>query len=96
MKQDIVTPVYTGKGSPDLVNNYRSISLTMIYLIIFNNTRLFVDDTSLFLVVDNDVNTAAFLLDIINTGDSTWVTDLNPNKTCNINFSRGSHNHPPV
>lgn len=54
------------------------------------------DDTSLFLVVDNDVNTAAFLLDIINTGDSTWVTDLNPNKTCNINFSRGSHNHPPV
>lgn len=65
-----------------------------------NNTRLFADDNSLFIVVDNDVNTAAFSLtadlDKIDTWASTWAVDFNHNKTCNINFSRGSNNHPPV
>lgn len=38
------------------------------------------------IVVDNDVNAAAIKLkaelDKIDTWDSTWAVDINPNKTC--------------
>lgn len=59
---------------------------------------MFADDTTLFIVVDNDVNAVAFSftadLDKIDTGSATCAVDFNPNKTCNINFSWGSNNHP--
>lgn len=54
----------------------------------------------MFIVVDNDVNTAALSLkadlDKIDRWASTWAVDFNPKKTCYIIFSRVSNNHPPV
>ena len=65
-----------------------------------NNIRLFADDTSLFVIVDNNINAAALSLtsdlDIINTWANTWAVEFNPNKTFNLNFSRSSRTHPPV
>lgn len=61
---------------------------------------MFADDTSLFIVVDNDVNTAALSLradlDKIDTRASTWAVDFNPNKTYIIHFSRDLCNHRSI
>ena len=67
---------------------------------LINNIRLFADDTSLFIVVDNDPNVAAMSLtsdlDEIDIWGFTWGVDFNPSKTCNIIFSRSSFKHPYV
>ena len=64
-----------------------------------NNIRLFADDTSLFIVVDNDPNVAVMSLtsdlDKIDIWASTLGVDFNPSKTCNVNVS-SSFKHPSV
>lgn len=67
---------------------------------ICNQIRLFADDTSLFVVVDdNDNNSAKSLtadLEKIKQWSNQWLVDFNPNKTINVNFSRKKKTHPQV
>ena len=65
-----------------------------------NNIRLFADDTSLYVIVDNDMKTAAnsltIDLDKISKWSDMWAVDFNPSKTKNLDFTRKHHSHPPV
>ena len=69
-----------------------SILGPLLFLIFINdivkdihaNIRLFADDTSLYVVVDNPVNAAAILnsdLERINKWAKTWLVCFNPKKT---------------
>ncbi|KAK3097835.1 hypothetical protein FSP39_013615 [Pinctada imbricata] len=51
---------------------------------ISTNIRLFADDTSLYIIVDNPIDSAELLnndLDKIHTWSRQWLVDFNPNKT---------------
>jgi hypothetical protein len=65
-----------------------------------NDIRLFADDTSLFVVVENDHAAAATSLtddmNVISNSAKKWAIQFNPQKTKNIVFSRRDREHPPV
>ena len=86
-----------------------SILGPLLFLIFINdivkdihaNIRLFADDTSLYVVVDNPVNAAAILnsdLERINKWAKTWLVCFNPKKTESMIISRKTNTtqHPPV
>ena len=65
------------------------------------NIRLFADDTSLFIIVDDPVTAAGCIntdLDKISNWASTWLVTFNPSKTETLLFSRKMNTplHPPV
>lgn len=59
---------------------------------ISNNLRLFADDTSLYVIVDNDTqavtNSLVSDLDKICKWSDIWAVDFNPSKTKTLDFSR--------
>ena len=66
-----------------------------------SNIRLFADDTSLFIIVENPVTAAASLnidLDRISQWAATWLVSFNPSKTESLLFSCkiNKHHHPPL
>ena len=65
-----------------------------------NNVRLFADDTSLYIVVDQDIVGAANSLtnDLgkLDRWSIQWLVDFNPKKTINLNFTRKNINHPII
>ncbi len=66
-----------------------------------SNIRLFADDTSLFIVVDDPVNAADTLnydLDMISSWADRWLVKFNPSKTEHLLFSlkKNSPPHPPL
>ena len=66
-----------------------------------SNIRLFADDTSLFIVVDNPVTAAGQLnidLQKISQWATTWLVSFNPSKTEATLFSRKLNrpHHPPI
>ena len=66
-----------------------------------SNIRLFADDTSLFIVVDNPVTAAGQLnidLQKISQWATTWLVSFNPTKTEAMLFSRKLNrpHHPPI
>jgi hypothetical protein len=66
-----------------------------------NDIRLFADDTSLFVVVENDHTAAATSLtedlNVISNWAKKWAVQFNPQKTKIIVFnSRRDREHPPV
>lgn len=67
---------------------------------ISNNLRLFADDTSIYVIVDNDThavtNSLVSDLDKICKWSDIWAVDFNPSKTKNLDFSRKNISHPPV
>ena len=72
-----------------------------IVLDIGSNIRLFADDTSLFIIVDNPVAAANCLnndLDKISQWAATWLVSFNPTKTESITISRkfNKAQHPPI
>ena len=73
----------------DIVNNIRS------------SIRLFADDTSIYIIID-DPQTAAFILnsdlDTINVWANDWLVDFNPTKTTSLLISRRQLPiaHPPL
>ena len=73
----------------DIVNNIRS------------PIRLFADDTSIYIIID-DPQTAAFILnsdlDTINVWANDWLVDFNPTKTTSLLISRRQLPiaHPPL
>lgn len=62
--------------------------------------RLFADDTSLYIIVDNDILTSANSLthDLgkIKQWSDMWAVEFNPNKTDNLDFGRRSVSHSKV
>ena len=66
----------------DIVNNIRS------------SIRLFADDTTIYLIIDNP-QTAAFILktdlETINGWSHDWLIDFNPTKTSTLLISRRQH-----
>lgn len=72
-----------------------------IVLDIGSNIRLFADDTSLYIVVDNPVTAANCLnidLETISKWAETWLVSFNPTKTESLLISRKLNklNHPPI
>ena len=66
-----------------------------------SNIKLFADDTSLYIIVENPNLAATALnndLERINAWSRRWLVDFNPNKTNTITFSRSSTPtvHPPL
>ena len=63
-----------------------------------NNIRLFANDTSLFVVVENDHAATSLTddLNVISNWAKKWAIQFNPKKTKNIVFSRRDREHPPV
>ena len=65
-----------------------------------NPVRLFADDTSLFAIVDNDMNNSANSLtndlEIIHQWSKQWAMDFNPEKTINMDFTRKHVTHPRI
>ena len=66
-----------------------------------SNIRLFADDTSLFINVDNPITAAENVntdLDKISQWAATWLVTFNPNKTEALLFSRKQNRlqHPPL
>ena len=66
-----------------------------------SNIRLFADDTSLFIIVDDPVTAAGCIntdLDKLSNWASTWLVTFNPSKTVTLLFSRKINRplHPPV
>ncbi|MCG8049353.1 MAG: reverse transcriptase domain-containing protein [Candidatus Thiodiazotropha endolucinida] len=66
-----------------------------------SNIRLFADDTSLFIIVDDPVSAAASLntdLSTISRWASTWLVSFNPSKTEALLISRkfNKNQHPPI
>ena len=77
--------------------------LFLLYIVseIGSNIRLFADDTSLFIVVDNPVTAAGQLnidLQKISQWATTWLVSFNPSKTEAMLFSRKLNrpHHPPI
>ena len=63
--------------------------------------RLFADDTSLYLIVDNPVTSADTInndLQIINSWSTAWLVDFNPSKTESLIISRKNNKllHPDI
>lgn len=62
--------------------------------------RLFADDTSLYIIADNDILTSANSLthDLgkIKQWSDMWAVEFNPNKTDNLDFGRRSVSHSKV
>lgn len=78
-----------------------SILGPLLFLIFINDIvcdinssiRLFADDTSLYIIVENPQNAAIVLnsdLDTISKWASNWLVDFNPSKTCSLLISRKS------
>ena len=67
---------------------------------ISNNIRLFADDTSLFIIIDNDIRIQTLSLTedihVIKNWSYTWVVDLNANKTVTVNFTRKNIIFPKI
>lgn len=68
---------------------------------ISSNIKLFADDTSLYIVVDNPLTAATSLnsdLDRIHSWANTWLVSFNPEKTKTITFSRklSKPSHPSL
>ncbi|MEW8545561.1 MAG: reverse transcriptase family protein [Candidatus Thiodiazotropha sp.] len=68
---------------------------------IHSNIRLFADDTSLYIIVDNPLTAATTLnldLGIITRWANDWLVDFNPSKTVSMVVSRklAQTNHPPL
>lgn len=69
---------------------------------IYCSIRLFADDTSLYVIVDNPRNAALALnfdLDTISKWASDWLVDFNPNKTVSLLISKkqtAQVTHPPL
>ena len=66
---------------------------------IHSKIRLFADDTSLYLIVDNPNETAERInsdLERINVWSKQWLVDFNPSKTKSLNMTRKLHptKHP--
>ena len=66
-----------------------------------SNIRLFADDTSLFIIVDNPLIAATNLntdLEKISRWAATWLVSFNPSKTESLLLSRklNSDQHPPI
>ena len=65
-----------------------------------NDIQLFADDTSLFVVVENDHAAATTSLtddlNVISNWAKKWAIQFNSQKTKNIVFSRRDREHPPV
>ena len=65
-----------------------------------NNVRLFADDTSLYIVVDQDIVGADKSLTIdlgkLDRWSIQWLVDFNPKKTINLNFTGKNINHPII
>lgn len=65
-----------------------------------NNVRLFADDTSLYVIVDQDIMEAADSLtkdlDKLDKWSKKWMVDFNPKKTINLNFTRKNISHPTI
>ena len=66
-----------------------------------SSIRLFADDTTLYVIVDNPQHAAHRLnsdLQTINNWASTWLVSFNPDKTESLLISRkqNKRNHPPV
>ena len=65
------------------------------------NIRLFADDTSLYMIVDNPNETARIMnadLEIINKWANTWLVKFNPSKSESLLISRKVNRavHPPL
>ena len=72
-----------------------------IVLDIGSNIRLFADDTSLYIIVDNPITAANCLnidLERISKWAATWLIAFNPTKTESLLISRKLNklNHPPI
>ena len=67
---------------------------------ISNDIRLFADDTSLFVIVDDDPAVAAASLtndmDVISNWAKSWAVQFNSKKTKNIVFTRRERKNQPV
>ena len=68
---------------------------------IHSNIRLFADDTSLFIIVENPLTAANLLnsdLDKISRWAATWLVTFNPSKSESLLISRKINwqNHPPL
>ncbi len=66
-----------------------------------SNIRLFADDTSLFIIVDDPIDSAQSLnidLETINNWAKTWLVKFNPTKTEQllISLKRNVQPHPPI
>ena len=109
-KQRVVLPgatsswKYIKPGEPQ--GSILGLLLFLIYINdivedIHSSIRLFADDTSLYIIVDNPLlaaNTLNADLSILHTWASKWLVTFNPSKSESIIFSR-KHNrpiHPPL
>ena len=68
---------------------------------ISSNIRLFADDTTLYIIVDDPIRSACTLnndMDRISTWADTWLVSFNPNKSQSLLFSRkiNRQNHPHI
>ena len=77
------------------------IYINDIVIEIHSNIRLFADDTSLYIIVENPQTAATILntdLGIITRWASDWLVDFNPSKTVSMIVSRklAQINHPPL
>lgn len=65
---------------------------------LINNVRLFADDTSLYVIVDQDTVEAADSLtrEKLDKWSKQWLDDFNLKKTLNLNFSRKNTPHPII
>ena len=65
-----------------------------------NNARLFADDTSLFVIIDNDpkIGADSLNLDLINLSSwaKDWHVSFNAQKTKSMTFTRRNAHHPDV
>jgi hypothetical protein len=65
-----------------------------------NGVRLFADDTSLYVIVDNNIVQAANSLtndlEKIKQWSTKWAVNFNPQKTINLNITRKHIFHPKV
>lgn len=108
-RQRVVLPgVYSNWTSIQAGVPQGSILGPLLFLLYINdivtdigsNIRLFADDTSLFIVVENPAEAANCLnnLEKITRWASTWLVTFNPTKTDSLLISRKTNrlNHPPL
>ena len=108
-KQKVVLDGYTSAlGSASSGVPQGSVLGPFLFLLIINdiscditnNVRLFADDISLYIVVDQDIVGAANPhtndLGKLDRWSIQWIVDFNPKKTINLNFTRKNINHPII